>query len=218
MSLILEKIINYFNMKTIKDKPEIVRNPKIMGGMPTIKGTRLPVTTIVWHAEKFGIKKVLKDWPYITEAHINEAIHWWRDNWLYRWQTQIQDWFEENILWRIERIIDIPKDFYREIKYFIQRGRKGYCDRDLWGIDEWLSDILPKAIREFKKHNYGYPGYGEAKTPKQWNKILSEIANGFEAWNKIDKLPLKSKRYRKYLAQFNKGMKLFHKWYGGLWD
>lgn len=47
--------------------------------------------------------------------------------------------------------------FFRELKYFYQRGKKGYCDYDLWDLYEWFTNIFPKMLGEFLSKSNGYP-------------------------------------------------------------
>ena len=78
-------------------------------------------------------------------------------------------------------------------KHWYQRARYGYSYRDVWSIDWYLADIIPKMIRDMKKDLHGCPGDiidnwgGEPKTDNdttmamlQWETILTKIANGFE--------------------------------------
>ncbi len=134
--------------------------------------------------------------------------------------NNFKDWFKENIKWPLERMWEWPGDRLREFKWFIQRGRRGYADSDLWSLDYYLSDWMPKALRQLKKHHTGYPGWKEANTDAKWKAILEKMAIGFEASSKQkDALLLPtSKRYKKFQKQIDEGFDLFAKWYGSLWD
>lgn len=95
---------------------------------------------------------------------------------------------------------DLPWKFYRawsnhismypkEIKWFIQRGKRGYADCDVWSIDWYLDSWLPEAVRELKG-GFGCPGdlYDGTKKDNEcwkWQEILEDIAKGFEASRKI---------------------------------
>ena len=48
--------------------PTIIQtNPKILGGQPTIKGTRIPVARVVaLHIQGYKIKDFKKDYPYLN--------------------------------------------------------------------------------------------------------------------------------------------------------
>lgn len=72
-------------------------------------------------------------------------------------------------------------DIY-EIKYWYQRAKRGYADRDVWAIDYYLNSFMPKMIRQLKETTHGYPG---GLSPKKWDNILEKIALGFEAADRI---------------------------------
>jgi len=121
-------------------------------------------------------------------------------------------------------------DLFREIRYGFQRAHRGYSDRDCWAIDEFLADILPKMIRQLSKYHGGCPigVYDKKKKGNechQWEKILIEMAEGFEAARSLNDLDFYEKgkagwekRRKKLFDKFNKGMALFVKYYFGLWD
>ncbi len=48
--------------------PQIIeKNPKILGGQPVIKGTRIPVARVVaLHIQGYKIKDFKKDYPYLN--------------------------------------------------------------------------------------------------------------------------------------------------------
>ena len=48
--------------------PDIIQtNPKILGGMPTIKGTRIPVARVVaLHIQGYKLKDFKRDYPDLT--------------------------------------------------------------------------------------------------------------------------------------------------------
>ena len=48
--------------------PDIIQtNPKILGGQPVIKGTRIPVARVVaLHVQGYKIRDFKKDYPYIN--------------------------------------------------------------------------------------------------------------------------------------------------------
>lgn len=56
-------------------------------------------------------------------------------------------------------ILEKIKDKIHNVKMFIQRGKKGYCDEDLWEMDHWFSKLLPRMLEEFKTKNLGIPSY-----------------------------------------------------------
>ncbi|MBI3290081.1 DUF433 domain-containing protein [Candidatus Microgenomates bacterium] len=48
--------------------PDIIEeNPKVMGGQPVIKGTRIPVARVVaLHIQGYKLKDFKKDYPYLS--------------------------------------------------------------------------------------------------------------------------------------------------------
>lgn len=54
-------------MYNVINMPEIIQtNPKILGGAPVIRGTRIPVARIVaLHIQGYKIKDFKKDYPYL---------------------------------------------------------------------------------------------------------------------------------------------------------
>ena len=92
-----------------------------------------------------------------------------------------------------------PLPHYREIKYFFQRGRRGWADCDTWDLHDYLAGWLPAALRYYKIHGHGYPnglspdcdqlrfdfaGSDESGENK-WNAILNKMIAAFEASERI---------------------------------
>lgn len=148
--------------------------------------------------------------------------------------------FENRVWWPLERFKDKIFGIPDEIKYFIQRGRRGYADKDLWSFDYYIAGWMPDALRDFKramKKYGGVPTYFEydlykEKDPskitakqwkiaeKEWVKTINKMIAGFEANNKQDNLaPGKNcvKEWDKLEKVRLEGMGLFVKWFGGLW-
>lgn len=105
---------------------------------------------------------------------------------------------------------------YRKIKYFIQRGVQGYSDEDVWGLSDHLAEILPNAIRSLQ-NGMGYP-YGLSE--KKWNSVLEEIAIGFESYKTISEefIDLQSEKGKELWKKWQKGSRLFVKYFPNLWD
>jgi len=60
----------------IPNHPRIVRDPNIMGGVPVIKGTRIPVCIILEMLEGgHGLQTILDEYPSLTPEDIQAAIH-----------------------------------------------------------------------------------------------------------------------------------------------
>lgn len=130
---------------------------------------------------------------------------------------------------------------YLTVKYFIQRGYRGYADCDIWDLGSYLNKVLPSAIRECVKGKYGTPvGFATEVFPvklmktsftdltaeewdeihKAWVDCAEQMAVGFEASQEInEEMPAPtSERYRELEAKRNRGLNLFSKFYEYLWN
>jgi uncharacterized protein (DUF433 family) len=66
--------------KTINYTKHIITNPKIMGGRPVIKGTRIPVETVLHRlAHELDTKTLLEDYPRLTEDDIKACLAYTQD-------------------------------------------------------------------------------------------------------------------------------------------
>ena len=131
--------------------------------------------------------------------------------------------FFQCFYYEIKRKFDIPGDTCREIKWFIQRGRRGYSDRDIWGFDFYLSEIICGGINELKNQVHGVPGEIAEKFKDkndsdsidiamiEWKRILGEISWTFETSIKIqenDLIPVFDERKRKQADKFVKSLNM----------
>ncbi len=78
------------------------------------------------------------------------------------------------------KIIDFFKYLPQEIKYFWQRGIRGYSDRDVWGIDDWFLNIIVPMLEQLKEVKQGYP---PDLTSEQWDEILDRMIFCFKEAN-----------------------------------
>lgn len=60
----------------------------------------------------------------------------------------------------------------RDIHCAWQRAVKGYCYRDVWNIDYWFLQTMPKMIDDLIKVHHGYPG---EMTDKEWVETLKKM-------------------------------------------
>lgn len=112
------------------------------------------------------------------------------------------------------------KNLINEIKWFIQRGKRGYADCDLWDFHTYHARLMYNGLRDFNKMKHGYPAYLE---PGIWDDIISQIADGFEAAEKIanddgelfEEIP---NLRNELVAKFHKAIMLLKTYYFHLWD
>jgi hypothetical protein len=117
-----------------------------------------------------------------------------------------------------------------EIKYAWQRVFNKYDERVAWSIDGYLTEMMPKWIRELKQNGYGVPMsmfdgmnhdenycYSEEDEKiahKKWGDILDNIIEGFEAGKKIQEF----EDSEEIIKKFDDGFDLFKKYFFNLWD
>ena len=125
--------------------------------------------------------------------------------------------FFQSFYYEIGRKLEIPGDTYRNTKWFIQRGKRGYSDRDIWGFHYYLSELIHNGMKELKKQVHGVPGglaekFKDKNDPdsidiamKEWERILDEIAWTFESAHKVnenDWVLIDDERYRSNSEKF----------------
>jgi uncharacterized protein (DUF433 family) len=61
---------------------EIIRDPEVRGGAPTLAGTRMGVHDIVSHVQRNNgdMQRVVEDFPYLTVDVIEAVLIWYRDH------------------------------------------------------------------------------------------------------------------------------------------
>lgn len=82
-----------------------------------------------------------------------------------------------------------PKNVLREIRWFIQRGLRGYADCDIWSLDHYLGTWLPSALREVGVHSGPtcnmYPGAPDDIARKFWREDIEMMARAWEEAAKV---------------------------------
>ena len=121
-----------------------------------------------------------------------------------------------------------PRDWFldlcREIKAFIQRGSRGYADCDTWGLDDYLCEWLPRALRHLAKYNHGcaVEFFDEGKDDEcwRWIEVLIKMAEGFEAKGKLfeDYPELGKEEILELDKKWQEGAKLLFDYFENLWD
>lgn len=85
------------------------------------------------------------------------------------------------------------------VKWFFQRGWRGYSDRDIWSFDHYLAEVISKGTKKLWDIHHGCPAdlfkcrynhepdkckeceqqYGKCNACEDWGKVLNTISNGF---------------------------------------
>jgi uncharacterized protein (DUF433 family) len=61
--------------------PYVERNPAIHGGRPIIKGTRIPVTSIVQNYQRgLSVEEILGEFPQLSPSAVYDALSYYHDH------------------------------------------------------------------------------------------------------------------------------------------
>ncbi|MCL2738756.1 MAG: hypothetical protein FWE30_04845 [Bacteroidales bacterium] len=112
------------------------------------------------------------------------------------------------------RIFYKIKEFPQDVKHIYQRARKGYSYRDLWSIDYWFMEIMPKMLTDFKKNLHGCPAqftnredgteYQDVeKGMKDWGDVIERMIFCFKEMND-DTCSMKNEFADEYYKQLHK--------------
>lgn len=132
------------------------------------------------------------------------------------------------------------QDLCLAIKWFIQRGKRGFADCDIWQFDYYLSNLIEKGIKRLSEISHGIPN--NLKDLDEWKDILEKIqrsfhiakliANGewiyvsFDDWTE-EKYKENKKTFNRHnvivmdletVIRYEEGLFLFKKYYYDLWD
>lgn len=86
-----------------------------------------------------------------------------------------------------------PMTYIKGVKYFCQRGWRGYASCDHWDMDSYSEAILLGMLKDLRQCSHGFPANlvldsDDANSPdfrdnglERWHKILDEIILGLES-------------------------------------
>lgn len=78
------------------------------------------------------------------------------------------------------RIKGLIKHLSKTLKYSKQRAVKGYSDRDIWSMCDFLEDLFPAMLTELKNTRHGSPG-----TLEDFDENGNELGTCHDKWDKI---------------------------------
>src|SRR3990167_4476436 len=86
-----------------------------------------------------------------------------------------------------------PKEYYRKIKFFIQRGIRGWAECDAWDWYSYNAKVNCEVLKWLKEHKHGHPvamfEYTEQRNPSdmeeriardKWKEIINKMIFAFE--------------------------------------
>ena len=166
-----------------------------------------------------------------------------------KWENERKVWIKKHpVYYRIERIYYAIVRFFesiietpRRIKWFIQRGKRGWANSDTWGFSYYLTKVISEGVHHLKENIHGMPC---DLTEGQWIDILNKITYTFESAERMSDSELylikdkkQREKWQKFLVGHNKkfkshnrcmtnkeireyeeGWKLFKEYFFNLWD
>jgi hypothetical protein len=118
----------------------------------------------------------------------------WRAYWSrQRWDRRFRHYVLSPRWARIVRVLKKPRGWYREFRWFLQRGRRGWAARDLWSMDDYICQLLGEMTAEMKRIAHGHPCQGLAvcggmpdqppcSCEQDWNDTLDKISKPLLAY------------------------------------
>lgn len=148
-----------------------------------------------------------------------------------------------SVKWATYRYYNNIEYFIRGIRWFIQRGKRGWGVNDTWNFDHYLTRVIAEGVAYLRLTKMGYPT--TVKNSEEWNKILKKIETTFLYARLISEAELyyipshkwTSKEYYETNERFNngkhgkmrcmrydesksyeEGWRLFQRYFFNLWD
>lgn len=79
-----------------------------------------------------------------------------------------------------------PRRWYWGVKTFIQRGRRGWADRDVWNLDHYLARVIGESVHHLAVIDHGWPQSETYPTYESFVQDLCKIACAFERYSRLD--------------------------------
>jgi len=155
-----------------------------------------------------------------------------------KWDEENEKWYNKYFVIPFYTFINPIKNFPSEVKWFYQRGSRGWSDRSAWSIDTWLVDNLIPMLERLKNNKHGTPtsmyrkkdGVDKDGNPtdeanvlakQRWDNVLNEILYGLKCAKKIQDLDYDytDKKLSKRLTKSShRSFELIGKYLLDLWD
>lgn len=122
----------------------------------------------------------------------------------------------KRLIWR-ERLSWVnPAEYGRKIKYFVQRGRKGYSDPDIWNAN----DHIARTVLAFLDHSATckMAGYPMGLSEKKWDLYKAEIKWLMEFHLNGDEVPIEVLKSEAHQKRLKRAQKIFGQYWQSLWD
>jgi hypothetical protein len=141
-------------------------------------------------------------------------------------------WGSYNMAHDIIKPWEYVGDLYRQLKWFYQRGKRGYAENSVWSIDWYLCSWMGNALRELAENVHGVPGMDvgrhdplsqnpndwEFLTLDEWRATILYIAETFDLGHKIQDYDVPGEGMEAAMKRFQHGMRMFTEYFFNLWD
>lgn len=123
----------------------------------------------------------------------------------------------EKCPWALEKPFILTKSDKRYNHHLKQLNKWGFSDSETWNLDSVFSRFILPRLKRFAELNNGHPS---DLSPKQWQKMLSDMIFAFE-WSLSQQFfpddTLSKKELDKGWERYDVGMQFFAKRYRELW-
>jgi len=122
-------------------------------------------------------------------------------------------------------------DLWLQVKWFCQRGARGYADNSVWSVDWYLSSFMGNALRDLSKQVHGVPLIETGRpldphdpndcdtlTMEEWKATILYIAETFDLARKIQDYDIPGEEMPAAMKRFKQGMAMFTEYFFNLWD
>ena len=149
------------------------------------------------------------------------------DKWIYNYSPPFGDYNYRYYLLHPHKYVTC---LGRKLKWFYQRGSRGYADSDVWSLDWHLTHFMGKALRDLANQVHGTPIIDTGReikdindcdtlTLEEWKATILYIAETFDIGRKIEEMEYNTLEEQKVaLKRFEQGMKMFTEYFFNLWD
>lgn len=128
-------------------------------------------------------------------------------------------WFRYKIYWPIRRGIGKIYEFFRyEIKYFIQRGRRGYDDHSHWSGETYIANIFAGIAEDLVENKHSYPEHYDGGF-EQYISDVERVAKFFREYTDLEVGNNWSvERYNELIKEQDWVFEWLKTYFGSLWD
>jgi hypothetical protein len=109
--------------------------------------------------------------------------------------------FSSLCYFRVEEGLRIPYSL-RKIYSFLKRGKRGWADNDVWGLDSYLARVISESLIHLSKTSHGWPAQDKFPTPESWTKYLEELSRAFKDYLAFSDWEIE--RWKEYHQKFGK--------------